>query len=157
VHVREFVNMLAALGHSVALVCADRGSGNPDPKAELIVIAPTRDLKTREAAANRWSVALDLGDKALCRELDKLAYDFDLPARALALLQARGFVPDVVYERFALFQQGGAIMATRLGVPYLVEVNAPLVEEEDRHRVLRLADVAKAVERRVYRRAAHVL
>ena len=41
---------------------------------------------------------------------------------------------DLVYERYALGQDAGARFATDHGLPYVVEVNAPLAEEAARYR-----------------------
>ncbi|MDQ1082190.1 MULTISPECIES: glycosyltransferase family 4 protein [Microbacterium] len=50
---------------------------------------------------------------------------------------------DLVYERFSLFSAGGARVSETLGVPGVLEVNAPLVQEQRRHR--ELVDEAAAV------------
>lgn len=41
---------------------------------------------------------------------------------------------DVLYERYALGHRGGLDVARRLGVPFVLEVNAPLVEEATAYR-----------------------
>lgn len=41
---------------------------------------------------------------------------------------------DVVYERYSLGHLGGLELAQRIGVPFVLEVNAPLVDEAERHR-----------------------
>jgi glycosyltransferase involved in cell wall biosynthesis len=68
-------------------------------------------------------------------------------------LERLGFAPEAVYERFSLFFQGGATLAAGLGVPYLLEVNAPLIDEQERHRGLRLKAIARRVERRCFQQA----
>jgi glycosyltransferase involved in cell wall biosynthesis len=63
---------------------------------------------------------------------------------------ARDFDADIVYERYALFAFGGLELARALGVPHLLEVNAPLCLEQERARGLHLPDLARAIERRVW-------
>ena len=63
-------------------------------------------------------VALQAADKALAALLDVLPL-FDL-----------------VYERYSLWGTAGMRYAARQGIPGILEVNAPLVEEQERHRGL---------------------
>ena len=55
---------------------------------------------------------------------------------------------DLVYERHALFAHGAIEYGARLGIPAVLEVNAPLLEEQARHRVLALPDLAALSTRR---------
>ena len=155
VHVREFVTALARLGHRVMILCANIGAGNPDPPAEVIEIRPEPAAATRDTAAHEWRVRPEPSEKMLRRELDHLAYSTAWPLSALTTLERRGFAPDVVYERFSLFFHGGATLTAGLEVPYLLEVNAPLIEEQERHRGLRLKPIAELIQRRCFRQAAH--
>jgi glycosyltransferase involved in cell wall biosynthesis len=157
VHVREFVNGLHQQGHDVTLLCATGGEGNPDPHARLLELPPDLTPATRAREAVRRGIALNASDKPLCRDLDLLAYSADFPERALSRLRSLGVTADVVYERYALFQEGGAALAKALDLPYVLEVNAPLIEEQERHRGLTLKVVAQAAERACFRSAAHIL
>jgi glycosyltransferase involved in cell wall biosynthesis len=77
--------------------------------------------------------------------------------RARRLLEMNGRVEealaqagpwDLVYERHALFAHGAMEFAARCGIPAVLEVNAPLLDEQARHRVLALPDLAAASTRR---------
>lgn len=70
---------------------------------------------------------------------------------------ATAFGADLVYERLSLFGTVGSHVARLLGVPLLVEVNAPLAEEALAHRGLVRPGAARAVERSVLRGADTVL
>lgn len=157
VHVREFVNMLHRLGHEVTLAFAARGSGNPSPNATLIELAPESDKIRRQREAERIGILLRDKDQTLDRELDKLAYDRRFAERVLASLRESGRRPDVVYERYALFHKGGAEIAQALRVPYVLEINAPLIEEQERFRGLMLKNIAAAAEQEIFRRADHFI
>jgi glycosyltransferase involved in cell wall biosynthesis len=157
VHVREFVNALHQQGHDVTLMFATGGEGNPDPHARLIEVAPDPTPATRSREAVGRGIALDTLDKPLCRELDKLAYSADFAERAQCGLRVLGVVPDVVFERYALFQDAGPALARALDVPYVLEVNAPLLEEQERHRGLRLKAAARAAESACFQSATHIL
>lgn len=157
VHVREFVSTLRRLGHPVLLLCASRAEGNPDPQAMTIEIEPRPDPERRRREAARLGLAFDPADAAVCRELDKISYDGDFAARALAHVREQGFRPDVIYGRYSLFHRSGARIARTLGVPYVLEVNAPLIEEQERHRVLRLKSVARRMQAACFRDVDHFI
>jgi glycosyltransferase involved in cell wall biosynthesis len=157
VHVREFVNTLDRIGHQVTLLFAEAGEGNPFPNASLIELAPARTPEARSWQAARLGIELQADDTVTRRELDKLAYDADFAARSMSRLRNVGFRPDVVYERFSLFHQAGAAIAEAFGVPYVVEVNAPLIEEQERHRALRLKTAAHAAQTRCFQSASHIV
>ncbi len=60
------------------------------------------------------------------------------------------FRPDAVYERYSLFSFAGLRLARRLGVPHLLEVNAPLRLERARTKGLVLEPIAARIERFVF-------
>jgi glycosyltransferase involved in cell wall biosynthesis len=67
-----------------------------------------------------------------------------------ALLEPlRAFGPDVIYERYSLFAYGGIELARRLGIPHVLEVNAPLSHEAATHRELVLKRTAETLEREI--------
>lgn len=57
---------------------------------------------------------------------------------------------DLVYERYSLWSHAGMAFARRAGVPGILEVNAPLIEEQARHRVLPMREKAEHVARSVF-------
>jgi glycosyltransferase involved in cell wall biosynthesis len=70
---------------------------------------------------------------------------------------AQAFDCDVIYERYNLYLLAGALLKRRLGVPLILEVNAPLVLERRTHGNLQLVRLARAAERAVWRAADAVL
>ncbi|KIT16851.1 glycosyltransferase family 4 protein [Jannaschia aquimarina] len=64
------------------------------------------------------------------------------------LAKARPF--DMIYERHALFAHAGMEYADATGAPGLLEVNAPLIEESRRHRILPLPGEAEVAARRQF-------
>jgi len=58
--------------------------------------------------------------------------------------------PDVIYERYSLGHQAGLDCAHRLGIPFVLEVNAPLVAEAFAHRPETLSGEDGVVERRLF-------
>ena len=146
VHVRAFVGAASRLGHEVLLVCASLGEGNPPPPARVVHLGYDE------------TVPPDAGeDVVVRRERARIAYDGAAHARVSAALAQSGFSPDIVYERHALFHQAGVAIARALGVPRLLEVNAPLIDEQRRFRGLSMEHEARAAELRSYRGAEAVI
>jgi glycosyltransferase involved in cell wall biosynthesis len=115
VHVQEVIRSLGRQGARVELF-ASRIGGDPPPGLESISLhrlppAPRGDAATRERAA------------------------LDANADLRAALERVGPF-DLVYERYSLWSHAGMEYARAAGVPGLLEVNAPLVEEQARHRGL---------------------
>ncbi len=68
-----------------------------------------------------------------------------------------GWMPDVVVERHSLFSDAGWRVHDRLGVPWVLEVNAPATVERVRYEELRRPDRAQEWERRVLQAAPVVV
>ncbi|MBW3556028.1 MAG: glycosyltransferase family 4 protein [Actinobacteria bacterium] len=61
--------------------------------------------------------------------------------------------PDIVYERYSLGHRAGLVAARRLGRPFVLEVNAPLVVEARRHRPASVGPGDADLERTLFREA----
>ncbi|HYU57536.1 MAG TPA: glycosyltransferase family 4 protein [Actinomycetota bacterium] len=131
-HLVAVASALARIGHDVMLIGVAGHGGPPSGMEALLVRHPG------------WS-------KGIRRELRKLSTVERLVREARDPL-AR-FVPDIVYERLALFGTAGVRLAAAVGAPHVIEVNALLAEEEARWRGLRLAGMARRRERVVLRSA----
>lgn len=116
VHAQEVIRSFRALGHEVTVFCTRTDDEVPVDLADLDVVR--LDLPAGLERGSR--------EMALLRVSDLLA---DL---------VTGEHPDidVVYERYSLFSTAGARISERLGVPLLLEVNAPLIDEQRTHRGL---------------------
>jgi glycosyltransferase involved in cell wall biosynthesis len=95
------------------------------------------------------------GGRPLERAIARLLDNVDVYRQARDL--ARGWRPDLIYERYSLCAVAGSLVARRLGVPHFLEVNAPLAEEEARFRGLRLGALTRRLERWILRRADRVI
>jgi glycosyltransferase involved in cell wall biosynthesis len=65
----------------------------------------------------------------------------------------RGSPPDFIYERYSLGHPSGLARARALGCPFILEVNAPLVDEALAHRPHTVHDGDREVERSLFRDA----
>jgi len=142
VHVREIVAALRRRGHTVALVGPTPGDGKAASPTSL-------------ASAVEWLGGLRHRLPSWVSELLELAYNVFAWQRLKA--EARAFAPDVIYERYNLFLLAGVWLKRALGVPLLVEVDAPLVHERATYAKLALTPLARWAERTVWRQADAVL
>lgn len=70
---------------------------------------------------------------------------------------ARTFGAEAIYERYSLFGSAGVSAAAELGIPHVLEVNAPLRAEALRFRTLPHPRVAADIERTVFRGTDRIL
>jgi hypothetical protein len=143
VHVRELVGALASDGHEVLLVSPAPGEGNAlDDHATLRVIEPGRLSQQIRAFLGRT-----VGKVAprVPNEARELLYNATLYCDGLRVLEEFG--PEMIYERYSLFNLAGIALARRLGIPHLLEVNAPLRLERARTKGVALPRAAALAER----------
>ncbi len=173
IHVREMVSALARLGHRISLFSPALHRGKEDEAGSNFGFDVGQDHETLEQmaaqvfdadvlprirfypilpAAHHRQVIQELrqvenqmGRKTRLRqELRNLLYNVVLGEGLQAVLSNSPV--DFIYERYTLFHAAGIAMARRLGVPHLLEVNAPLAEEQKRMRGLELEELAVASE-----------
>lgn len=141
VHVREMVRSLGQQ-HDVDLFCAQLGDGPLDLPARTVHTAP-RPQRRRG------------GDPAIERDRQRLETVARLQC---ALEHAHARQPyDLIYERYALFSDLGASLASSFRIPLLLEVNAPLIVERKRVEPLPLSELAIEIERYVFAQADVIL
>lgn len=118
VHVQAIVTGLVRRGDEVHIVTPRPGGRPPAGLAGVGVHqlsragcpdAAAREVATQAADAQAWAV------------LDQLHEQEPL---------------DLVYERYSLWGRSASAWSRHAGVPHLLEINAPLVEEQQQHRVL---------------------
>ena len=113
IHVQEVVRGFLAQGARVELFVARTGNDPPPGLARVPV--------------HRIAVLLEGPRSAL--EQSGFAANRDLRAAL-----RRGGPFDLVYERYSLWSFAGMESARDMGVPGLLEVNAPLVEQQAQYR-----------------------
>lgn len=157
-HVRALATALAALGHEVALVAPTLTRTLWEKPAELdlpLEHVPPSDA-IGAAARGLKSFAETVGEPGFVGgEVRRMLYNKEL--RSVLKRRLERCRPDVIFERASLFGTAGAEVAEELGVPLLVELNAPLVLEHAIYRSGALGDLAAAAERFVLTRADVVL
>ncbi|ROP26589.1 glycosyltransferase family 4 protein [Pseudokineococcus lusitanus] len=144
VHVQEVLRRLVARadGAPVHLVAARLGGDAPAGLEGVVVHELGRPRADGPAAAERALTALD--ERAADLVADLVADLHDLPGTT--------GVP-VVYQRYGLWSARTLERARAAGATTVLEVNAPLVDEQARHRVLVDDAGAVALSRRALRSA----
>jgi glycosyltransferase involved in cell wall biosynthesis len=143
VHVRSVIRALAAQGHELVVLAA---AGSPSALSVPVVpirgsalageIAGTPDARTGRALAHVWN---------------------NVATEATLLETLAGFRPELVYERYAPFGAAGSLVARRLGVPHVLEVNAPLAWEGERYRRQALSDAARTLEHAAFAATSRIV
>ena len=150
IHVRAVVEGLAQAGHSVDVVARlDSDDRRLDAGIELHGLEEIEEDSLLDAAARLGA------DKSAIAELKAFSRNPYLERLIDGLYVHQGY--DVVYERYSLFGLAGLKLARRKGLPLVLEVNAPLVEEATKHRKLLLKEVARAVENELFAGADQII
>lgn len=136
IHVQEILRSLLKLGHQVTLLATCLGEEAPADlagiKIDRLPAIPKAERAIREQAA--LAANPDLASKL------KLAGSFDL-----------------IYERYSLWSYSGMEYAQANGIPGILEVNAPLIEEQAKHRVLVGRQGAEVVAKSAFTAASHLV
>ncbi len=143
VHIEEMIHSLRELGHEVRVVAPGQGD-------------PAQGHAGSMGGKVGWVHRLRANVPKALYELMEFGYSW-LAYRRL-LKAAREFQPDVIYERYNLFLVAGLMLKNKLGLPLLLEVNAPLAQEREQHGGgLALPRLARWSEAKVWRGADAVL
>ena len=113
VHIQEVVRELRSIGHEMALYAVRSGKHVPDDLTDLeLHLEAVADVDPAEREQAQAHAA----------------------ERIVSRVIADG--ADLVYERYSLFSTALADITAATGVPGILEVNAPLIDEQRRHRSL---------------------
>jgi glycosyltransferase involved in cell wall biosynthesis len=137
VHVEELVKALRRAGHDVR------------------VVGPAYVESGRFGSERKYIHRLKALLPRFVYELLELAYAIRAYFRLIRA--ARQYKPDIIYERYNLFQPAGIWLRNRTKAPLLLEVNAPLFEERSVFSGISLKAIASWSERYVWRNADAVL
>lgn len=137
VHVQELIRAFVKQGAHIDLF-SNRVKGDRPAGLENINVHKLPALPPKEEPVARERAALDQND------------------RLLKELQQRGPF-DFVYERYWLWNYSGMEYAKTCGIPGILEVNAPLIEEEAKHRTLADRNGAEKVASQVFQAASSLV
>lgn len=129
VHVQEVIRAMIRAGHDVMLFASKFGGAVP-PGLESVECLGLPSAQERDPARREQAL-------------------IDTNALIPAFLDQHGRF-DMVYERYALWSDGAMAWARRRGVASVLEINAPLIEEQARHRGLHDRRAAERIAARVF-------
>jgi glycosyltransferase involved in cell wall biosynthesis len=137
VHIEELIKALKSRGHEIVLV---------EPK------------QIKQKAFGKSSAAVDTIRTLLpgyIHELLEFVYSFyDCIILVFEILKHR---PDCIYERYNLFFISGVVAKKLFGLPLILEVNSPLLEERNNNDGISLKALASWTETYAWRNADFVL
>ncbi|MEQ1869714.1 MAG: glycosyltransferase family 4 protein [Vicinamibacterales bacterium] len=136
VHVRDFARALTDLGHQVRILTARAGAplGSWPVPFEALASSTDGSLSSEERG-----LRLNRATDAALKRCDAAT------------------VLDLVYERYSLWSYAGLRFARRMGLPFVLEVNSPLVVEQSRYRSLGRDATARRIERYLLAGATRVV
>ena len=143
VHVRDLIAALRAAGHVV------------DECALVPKTTPAAAARPGAGAGGRSGFWQRLSLPRTAVEVLEVLYN--RRGRSMLRQRAAALRPHFVYERHALHCRAGLAVARELGVPLLLEVNSPMVDEMQKLGSLRFPRRARATEREVLAGADAVL
>ncbi|NIA69678.1 glycosyltransferase family 4 protein [Pelagibius litoralis] len=138
VHIQEMARALTSLDCELRILTARKGSAPTGGLAELV-----------EAVEGPDRVSTLTGRDEKERLYVETAHQIE--TRLIALHKFWPF--DLIYERYSLWSSAGVRAARRLGITCIIEVNAPLVEEQAAYRKLALDEIARGIEAEVFAKA----
>ncbi|MCC6313202.1 MAG: glycosyltransferase family 4 protein [Thermomicrobiales bacterium] len=152
IHVREFAAALQTAGHDVRIITCRSGDETP---AGFDV-----PVRTVRLDVGQQSVVDTMKDdpavpEPMRKEIRSLLYGVTLGRELLPELER--WRPHAIYERYSLLGVSGVELARRLGIPLLLEVNAPLADEAETHRGIGFRHTVHETERMILRSADRVL
>jgi len=170
IHVREMVHAFSKAGHQICIISPamepdsekEKGGAShtaPHPShslagVEFLHVQPQERhlqlFKELERLDKFWGMKTRIR-----QELRNLLYNLTLYETTLETLRARRI--DLVYERYSLFSHSGIHLARELGAPHILEVNAPLAYEQEKMRGLDMKELAREMERRIFRDTDRVI
>jgi glycosyltransferase involved in cell wall biosynthesis len=154
IHVRSFVQALAAHGHEVTFVGTKVRSPESFEAAAYggVIQAPlawwNRKLLRVIKAGNQI-----LG-RSSTRGRDVVRAFHNLKVSRVVDQSLRRSLPSFIYERYSLWGKAGGRLAKKWSIPLVLEVNSPLAYEEQRYRDgVAFPTLARRAERQAWRSA----
>lgn len=148
IHIQELVNALSSLDNEITVLAARRGPMSNRINAEVLIVGDELSPLPTGSHSNGGE------SETLVKEEYSLRVGSAIQKRLEKIYAEKGV--DLIYERYSLWSAAGVRAAQELNIPCVVEVNAPLLEEERKYRTLVQASKAEAIEKEVFS-GAHLL
>lgn len=138
IHIGAIVQALIGLGHEVLVVGPSGAAHLGSARSESMLLG-----RIKGAVSGPVFEVLQLG------------YNIIVYRRLWSAV--RQFHPDLVYERYALYNFAGVWLARRRKIPLILEVNTPYAKAWDHYFGLILGSLARWIERRTLIAAGHII
>jgi glycosyltransferase involved in cell wall biosynthesis len=152
VHIREFTNALVDAGHDVFIICAWAGDAPVKMRARVHHLEPEGMDAAVWGSLEQESV---IQEHHLERDLRSILWNYWLLTRGAEIIEREQ--PDFLYERHALFGWGSTQLSRRYGMPIILELNAPLCDQQNGYEKFTLTRTAAELERSVLSQADAVI
>jgi len=138
IHIYEMIQAFRKIGHQV----------------KIVALVERNEATSEKQSGGKWeSIASSV--PVWIYELLELGYNF---FGFLSLLKGiRSFRPDFIYERYSLNTFCGVLAARAFKIPIILEVNAPLYQEQKNLGKLVFKKLAKLTERWICSNATHTI
>ncbi|MEM7115913.1 MAG: glycosyltransferase family 4 protein [Chloroflexota bacterium] len=154
VHVREMVTTLQNLGHEV-VIFSPRTERVGNNGVQLNVVDVQHPAAFQETLESFKSLDQLFGRKNRFRQdIRNLQYNTTLFEQMRPQLEHGNF--DFIYERYTLFNYAGIALARELGIPHILEVNAPLCYEKEKASGIDIKNLAHELEQRIFTDTDHL-
>lgn len=151
VHIRNFCQALKEQGCQVHIFSSrDPGELEPDFKFPVYTVNSEEKGSTYPGGSSHPK-----GEQNLSGEIRAIALNSTLTNLVSRLHPQLKF--DFIYERYSLWSFAGAQLATLLKIPFILEINSPLIEEEKKFRTLNLEPLAKTIEKFNFSKADKIM
>lgn len=151
VHIRNFCQALKEQGCQVHIFgTREPGELEPDFKFPLYTVNSEEKSSTYLGEKSQSKL-----EQNLTREIRAIALNSTLTNLVSRLHTQLKF--DFIYERYSLWSFAGAQLGTLLKIPFILEINSPLIEEEKRFRTLNLEPLAKTIEKFIFSKADKIM
>jgi glycosyltransferase involved in cell wall biosynthesis len=142
VHIREFTDALVEAGHDVFILCAWLGEAlDIQTKARIYHVQPTGH---NEALWRGLYEDPEIQNHFLDRDLRSVLWNTWLQTEGAVIFNHEK--PDFLYERYALFGVGGLELSRRYNLPLILELNAPLCDQQEGYQRFPLIQTARQLE-----------
>lgn len=150
VHIREFLNAVQRYGYAPTVLACRAEEEYLSNTGYDVHLIPNRTNGAFFEGGAEFGL-----NKRVLREAKDFARNHAVDIK-LGKLHEREPI-DLLYERYSLFSTGGCSFARKNRIPFVLEVNAPLVYEASRYRELLLDDLAREIEKFLFTAADCVI
>ena len=151
IHMREIVSCFAGKHCDVTVVARDASrsaGGDLDFSVyDLPEVTDDRMLPTLNQL---------LDDERILREFEDLHRNPAIENLLESIQKSEGPF-DIIYERYSLFNIAGLNFGKKYNIPFMLEVNAPLIREALKYRHITLSHIASAVGKSLFSNSTHII